>query len=158
MKTWVVVADEARARFFRVEKVPGAHAGTQYAPAPKPWEGELIELKDLAHAESLLPEREMETDEPGVVNVPGMHSKFGVDEKISPKEKEALRFAKTLAEALYEDVAEYDRLYLVAPPRFLGQLREKLDKHVLAKLVGEFHEELTHFPPEMIREHLPEKL
>ncbi|MEW5973611.1 MAG: host attachment protein [Pseudomonadota bacterium] len=158
MKTWVVVADAARARFFRVEESAGAHGGSQYAPSGEALVGALVEIKDLSHPESLRKEREMASDAPGMSSVPGMHGKFGMDEKVPPKETEAIRFAKEVAETLHGDAAEYDRLYVVAPPHFLGLLRDATDKAVHAKLAGEFHKELTHFPAEQIREHLPATL
>jgi protein required for attachment to host cells len=158
MKTWVVVADAARARFFRVDEEASAQGGSQYAPSGEALVGALVEIKDLSHPESLRKASEMASDEPGMTSVPGMHSKFGMDEKVSPKEEEAIRFAKEVAEALHADVAEYDHLYVVAPPHFLGLLRQATDKAVHAKLAGELRKELTHFPPEQIREHLPAKL
>jgi protein required for attachment to host cells len=158
MKTWVVVADAARARFFRVDEGASVAGGSQYAPSGEELVGALVEIKDLSHPESLRKASEMASDAPGMSSVPGMHSKFGMDEKVSPKEEEAIRFAKEVAETLHADAAEYDRLYVVAPPHFLGLLRDATDKAVHAKLAGEFHKELTHFPAEQIREHLPAKL
>ncbi|MEW6766211.1 MAG: host attachment protein [Pseudomonadota bacterium] len=158
MKTWVVVADAARARFFRVEETPGAHGGSQFAPSGEALAGALVEIKDLAHPESLRKESEMASDEPGMASVSHMHGKFGMDEKVPPKEEEAIRFAKEVAEALHKDAANFDRLYVVAPPHFLGLLRAATDKVVHAKLAGEFHKELTHFPADQIREHLPAEL
>ncbi|MDM7322759.1 MAG: host attachment protein [Gammaproteobacteria bacterium] len=158
MKTWVVVADAARARFFRVDEEASVQGGSQYAPSAEALVGALVEIKDLSHPESLRKASEMASDEPGMSSVPGMHSKFGMDEKISPKEEEAIRFAKEVAATLHADAAEYDRLYVVAPPHFLGLLRDATDKAVHAKLAGEFHKELTHFSAEQIREHLPAKL
>jgi len=157
MKTWVVVADAARARFFRVDNA-SVHGGSQYAPSGEALVGTLVEIKDLSHAESLRKEREMASDAPGMSSVPGMHSKFGMDEKVPPKETEAIRFAKEVAQTLHADMAAYDRLYIVAPPHFLGLLREAMDKAVHERLAGELRKELTHFPPEQIREHLPVKL
>lgn len=158
MKTWVVVADSARARFFRVEETPGAHGGSQFAPTGEALVGALVEIKDLSHPESLRKEREMASDAPGMTSVQHMHSKFGMAEIVSPKEEEAIRFAKEVAETLHKDAANFDRLYVVAPPHFLGLLRAATDKAVHAKLAGEFHKELTHFPAEQIREHLPAEL
>lgn len=158
MRTWVVVADAARARFFRVEENPEAHGGSQFAPSGEALVGALVEIKDLSHPESLLKEREMASDEPGMTSVQHLHSKFGMAEIVPPKEAEAVRFAKEVADHLKHEVSAYDRLYVVAPPHFLGLLRADIDKAVHAKVAGEFHKELTHFPAEQIREHLPAKL
>ena len=158
MKTWVVVADAARARFFSVEENAGAHEGSQFAPSGEALAGTLVEIKDLSHPASLKKTSEMASDAPGMSSVAGMHSKFGMDEKVTPKEAEAMRFAKEVAEYLKHEIAAYDRLYVVTPPHFLGLLRADLDKAVHDKVVGELRKELTHFPAEQIREHLPSQL
>ncbi|TQV64271.1 MAG: host attachment protein [Halothiobacillaceae bacterium] len=158
MKTWVVVADAARARFFSVEENPGAHEGSQFAPSGAVPAGALVEFKDLSHPDSLKKASEMASDAPGMSSVSGMHSKFGMDEKVTPKEEEAIRFAKEIAEHLKHEIASYDRLYVVTPPHFLGLLRADLDKAVHDKVVGELRKELTHFPAEQIRDHLPAQL
>jgi len=158
MKTWVVVADSARARVFRVEETSGAHGGSQFAPTGEALVGALVEIKDLAHPESLRKASDMASDAPGMTSVQHMPSKFGMAEIVSPKEQEAIRFAKEVADYLKHESGSYDRLYVVAPPHFLGLLRADIDKAVHAKVAGEFHKELTHFPAEQIREHLPAEL
>ena len=142
MKTWVVVADAARARFFSVEdKMAG-----------------LAEIMDLSHSESMQHASDMASDAPGMTSVKGMHSKFGMDEIVSPKEEEAIRFAKQVADTLYQRLADYERLYLMVAPHFLGLLRKDLDKAVQAKIVAEIDKDLTHHRVEDIRAHLPEHL
>jgi len=138
MKTWVVVADAARARVFNVE-------------------GKAIaEIMDLSHPASLQHASEMASDAPGMTSVKGMPSKFGMEEIVSPKEEEAIRFAKQVAEALRAGLADYERLYLIAAPHFLGLLRKDLDKAVQAKIVKEIDKDLTKHTLEDIRAHLPE--
>jgi len=158
MKTWVVVADEARARFFRVEANPGAHGGSQYAPSGEAMRGALVEVRDLSHPASRLHPGEMASDEPGVSTVPYMRGKFGMDEKVQPKEEEAVRFAKEVAETLRHEVGEFDRLYLIAAPHFLGLLRPDLDEGVRAKLAGEIDKDLSLHSVQDIRAHLPPQL
>lgn len=158
MKTWVVVADAARARFFRVEENPGAHGGSQFAPTGEVLAGTLAEIKDLSHPASRQHANEMASDEPGMGSVPTMHGKFGMDEKVQPKEEEAIRFAKEVAETLRHDVAEFDRLYVVAAPHFLGLLRPDLDKHVTAKIAAEIDKDLSLHNAADIRAHLPAQL
>lgn len=140
MKTWVVVADAARARVFDVEGKTKA----------------LVEIMDLSHPASLQHASDMASDAPGMSSVKGMPSKFGMEEIVSPKEEEAIRFAKQVAEALQAGLADYERLYLIAAPHFLGLLRKDLDQAVHAKIVKEIDKELTKHSLEDIRAHLPE--
>ncbi|MEW5837440.1 MAG: host attachment protein [Pseudomonadota bacterium] len=142
MKTWVVVADAARARFFKLDEVSK----------------KLLELMDLSHPESAMHASEMASDAPGMSSVKNMESKFGMDEIVPPKEEEAIRFAKQVADAMLKDVAEYDRLYLIAAPHFLGLLRKDMDKNVTAKLAAEIDKDLSKHIAEDIRAHLPEHL
>lgn len=142
MKTWVVVADAARARVFNVEAETKA----------------LVEIMDMSHPASLQHASEMASDAPGMSSVKGMPSKFGMEEIVSPKEEEAIRFAKQVAEALQQDIASYGRLYLIAAPHFLGLLRKDLDKAVQAKIIKELDKDLTKHTLEDIRAHLPELL
>jgi len=140
MKTWVVVADAARARVFDVDGKTKA----------------IAEVMDLSHPASLQHASEMASDAPGMSSVKGMPSKFGMEEIVSPKEEEAIRFAKQVAEALQHGLADYEHLYLIAAPHFLGLLRKDLDKAVQAKVVKEIDKDLTKHTVEDIRAHVPE--
>lgn len=142
MKTWVIVADAARARVFDVDGKTKA----------------IEEVMDLSHPASLQHASEMASDAPGMTSVKGMPSKFGMEEIVSPKEEEAIRFAKQVAEALQAGLADYERLYLIAAPHFLGLLRKELDKAVQTKVVKEIDKDLTKHTLEDIRTHFPELL
>jgi protein required for attachment to host cells len=111
---------------------------------------------DMSHPASLQHASEMASDAPGMSSVKGMPSKFGMEEIVSPKEEEAIRFAKQVAEALQAGLADYERLYLIAAPHFLGLLRKDLDKAVQARIVKEIDKDLTKHTLEDIRAHLPE--
>ncbi|HQT42758.1 MAG TPA: host attachment protein [Halothiobacillus sp.] len=159
MKTWVVVADAARARFFRVEDNTGAHGGSEHAPSvAASAHGALMEIKDLSHPASRLYDRELVSDAPGISNVRGMSSRFGMQEIVLPKEEEAIRFAKEVADLLKHNLEEFDRLYLIAAPHFLGLLRLDLDKGVRAKIAAELNQDLSAHSTEEIRRHLPADL
>lgn len=140
MNVWVVVADSARARIFSVDQKTT----------------DLTEMLDLSHSESMKHDSEMASDAPGMSSVKGMHSKFGMQEIVSPKEEEAIRFAKQLADTLHQRVADYDRMYLMAAPHFLGLLRKDLDKAVQAKMADEINKDLSLHSAADIRAHLPE--
>jgi len=153
MNTWVVVADAARARIFRVEGMD-VERGLARRPVPAS-STVLVEIKDILHPESRSHEIELASDAPGMSSVANMQSKFGMDEKVSPKEEEGVRFAKEVADFLKMQGANYDQLYLIAPPHFLGLIRPNLDKAIISKLVMEIDKDLSRHSAEDILAHLP---
>jgi len=119
MRTWVLIADRARARLFE------ARQGN----------GHLDEVAGFIHVEGQLGS-ELDRDQQGP----------------QPRDKVAREFAHGLATVLDQGRLDhcYERLILVAPPRFLGQLRSQLGSEV-AKLVFEMvDKDITHASPEEI--------
>ncbi|MDZ7749219.1 MAG: host attachment protein [Halofilum sp. (in: g-proteobacteria)] len=141
--TWILVADEARARLFRVER-------------PR---GPLLEEADFVNPEERLPEHELGADEPGRVRGPGgkQHS-YGPDAGMRAHEAE--RFAGELAKHLRQgrEQGRFRRLYLAAAPHFLGALRHALDQHTAALVVDSYDKDLVRHTAEDIRGHLPYRL
>lgn len=76
------------------------------------------------------------------------------------REKSAERFARTLTAALERGRNEhrYERLVLVAPPRFLGVLHGTFDRPLRDCVAGEVRRDLTAMPPASIRSRLPARL
>jgi len=120
--TWIIAADSSRARILQVTDR----------------QRELAEVEDLLNPEGRVPDRGLISD---------AHARFsghagggpGSDrEEMSAAEHATELFAKRLGD--YLDKARtghrYDRLHLIAPPKFLGQLRKALGKEV-QKLVAE---------------------
>lgn len=141
--TWILVADAARARQFRIER-------------PR---GPLIEEADFVHPEERLPERELGTDDPGRVRAPGgQRHALGRDE--AKRVHEAERFAAELAKHLRagREQGRFRRLYLVAAPHFLGALRREIDEHTAELIVASFDKDLVGLDAADIRRHLPERL
>ena len=125
----IVAADSSRARFLQV-------AGR---------EKRLTEIEDLLNPAGRMDDRELTTD---------AHPRFrgtsgsGSDRQETGTAEHATElFAKRIGE--YLDKARndhrYDRLYLVAPPKFLGMLRGKLDKEVEKLVVDELDKDLSWF-------------
>lgn len=141
--TWVLIADAARARQFRVER-------------PR---GPLIEEADLVHPEERLSERELGDDDPGRGRGPGgrQHALGGEDGK---HEVEAERFAGEVAEFLRKarEADRFRRLYLAASPNFLGALRHELDADTAARIVETWDKDFVGMRADEIRRHLPERL
>lgn len=141
--TWVLVADAARARQFRVER-------------PR---GPLIEEAGLVHPEERLPERELVTDDPGRARGPGGH-RHSLGREYTKRETEAARFADEIADFLREarEADRFRRLYLAASPHFLGALRRELDADTAARIVATWDKDLVGMRADEIRKHLPERL
>jgi len=143
--TWVVVADSSRARIFKAES---AH-------------GPLQELATLAHPEGRLHAQELTSDLPGrAFDSSGLGGRHAMEQNIDPKENEALKFARQVAEHLENGQSEnqFARLVLVAAPKFLGHLRQNLSDRVVALVSQEIDKNLVQQSAEDIRRHLPERL
>jgi protein required for attachment to host cells len=118
--TWIVAADASRARILQVMDR----------------EERLSEIDDLLNPEGRAHDRDLLADS---------HPRFrgtsgpGSDrQELSATEHETELFAKRVGQYLDKARNEhrYERLHLVAPPKFLGQLRKELGKEV-QKLVAE---------------------
>jgi protein required for attachment to host cells len=120
--TWIVAADSSRARVLQV-----AHP-----------EENLIEIEDLLNPEGRLQDREIASDALGRWSGPDRPGGNSMRAGASPAEHAVELFAKRIG--AYLDKARtdhrYDRLCLVAPPKFLGALRKELGREV-QKLVAE---------------------
>jgi protein required for attachment to host cells len=124
--TWIVAADSSRARILQV-------AGR----------GELVEIESLLNPDGRMDDRELTTD---------AHPRFrgragpGSDrQETSAQEHATELFAKRVGHYLDKARTEhrYDRLVLVAPPKFLGALRKELGKEVEKLVVDELPKELS---------------
>ena len=129
--TWIIAADSSRARILQVMDR----------------EGRLAEVEDLYNPEGRAHDRDLIGDgHPrwsghGGMGKPGGHVTSGPgSDREEPKATDHATdlFVKRVSD--YLDKARtahrYDRLHLVAPPKFLGQLRKELGKEV-QKLVSE---------------------
>jgi len=87
----------------------------------------------------------------------GRHGKEPVTD---PREAVEVEFARELAEHLREAAQEgqFEKLYLVAPPSFLGELRAVLPDGVRKLVASELSKDLTRQAPQQIRDALPEIL
>jgi len=141
---WVVVASSTRCRIFAQHK--------QNAP--------LEQLEELEHPEGRLHDRDLATDRPGRTYDSAGPGRHGMGQALSPTEHENIRFAKTIASRL--DAARkrdaFDRLVLVADPRFLGHLRQGLTPNTRSMLTTELQKNLSDADPARIREALPYRI
>ncbi len=138
VRTWILVADGARARIF-LNDGPG-HG--------------LKPLSQIDH--ELKPSREIDADRPGRTFDSAGLGRHAKEPPTDPKRHSKQAFATQLADRLKAALNghEFDRLIVVAAPVTLGDLRKELDKTVLNKLHGEIAKDLTHANEDEIAKHL----
>jgi protein required for attachment to host cells len=141
MIRWIVVADSGRARLFSLAEP--MHVWAQ--------------VHELEHEESREPSRAgRTTDAAGRTHQGtgwrGVRSAF--DPHTPPDRIEHAKFAEEIAEYLEQALSEkkFDNLVLVAPPNFLGLLREKLGKHAAARVQACLNKDLVMLEERDIRE------
>ncbi len=137
-KVWIVVANRAEAKIYRAENV-----------------STLVEHTSLKHGEGSMHQRELSSDKQGSIR-----GKFGTDtmeEKTSPKSKEANHFAAQIALVLEKGLQakEVERIYLIAKAPFIGVLHQVFKPAVAKCIEKEVHKDLLHASKEQLREYLP---
>jgi protein required for attachment to host cells len=134
----VIVADEARARFFTIDYPPI----TEVSQDPK-----LVERADLTNPESHFRGEGTYSNSRVRNRVPLGGSAHGYTDHRTGHAKEVLRrFARRVIKLASEltEREEIHRLVFVAPPDFLGELREQGEGALLRGLEHiDFAEELT---------------
>lgn len=143
--TWLVVADNSRARIFKVDSLKGP----------------IEEIESIVHTEARLHEQDMTSDLPGRGNSNGSGAGgHAYQDEVSPKEQENINFARKIAHEL--DLARKNNKFrqfgLVAAPAFLGNLRKHFTAQTQKLACFELAKNLSHLTAQEIREHLPERL
>lgn len=127
--TWIVAADSSRARILQVTD-RGAH---------------LAEVDNLLNPEGRLQDREISSDARGRWGGPNRPGGNAMEDEIGPSQHVAQAFAKRIGAYLDKARTErrYDRLCLVAPPKFLGLLRGDLSAEVSKRVAREVPKDLS---------------
>ncbi|MDN5865299.1 MAG: host attachment protein [Gammaproteobacteria bacterium] len=136
-KIWVLVGDENSARMFLTDRA---------APLVEK------EAHTAANAADKTGKQTNTSDSDHVIHA--------MDGGRDPRAEDERRFARVLADRLREArlSGSYERLFLVAPPAFLGALRPLLDAGTRDAVVGEMPKNLAQLKADSIRTHLPELL
>jgi protein required for attachment to host cells len=144
MKTWVLVASAARARIFEA------------TGRIKPWR----EVDDLVNPDERLRRQELKSDKPGRAYDKLGGQRHAMQTPVDPKQQVAIRFAKQVVERLEHGLqaTHYDGLYIVAPPHFLGLLREQSGEPLARIVKGELIKDLTREDLATIREQIADSL
>lgn len=138
--TRVVVADSSRARFFTLT--------SRIEP--------MQELDGLTHAEGRMRGQDEVSDRQG--GIAGGHGEgdHTFEAPTDLKHHEADVFARQIAERLEHGRVshEYDKLVVVAPPAFLGALRQALNDHLQDLLSLSLDKNLVAAEEAVIRQHI----
>lgn len=138
--TWVIVADASRARFL---KFKGHVSG-------------LEEFHDLVNPEGRLKSKDLVTDRHGTANDRAGTGTPQMGENAEAAHHVERAFAGELGRELSKMTREagVKSLILAAPPRFLGELRQSLDKTTAALVSQEINKDISRLTPDQIKTHL----
>ena len=129
--TWILVAHEAGARLFE-NRGPGKG---------------LELLEEVEHAAGRERDREIVSDRPGrsFRKNSGDPRRAAMSRSEGPHDRAVASFARELAHNLQHERTQnrFERLVLVAPPRFLGLLRSSLDTPTAHLVVGSLAKDLA---------------
>lgn len=138
--TWVVSADAGRARIFELNGK----------------ERHLQEIADLVNPEGRASERELNSDAQGRYFGRGErtqgHSTGDANSVGHANEMFSREVGRYLEKARNEH--QFDRLVLVAPPKFLGLLRRSLSKGVQSTVTEEMDKDLSWLDTRDIERHI----
>jgi protein required for attachment to host cells len=142
--SWVLAADSSHAKILRADNRVGP----------------LVAIEELEHPESRMKDTELYADEPGRAFDSAGQGRHAMENEVDAKKEESLRFAKQLCEKLRQAAVDkaFDKLYIVAAPAFLGELRDCLDDQVKSRVAGEVAKDVVKQSPEEIRQKLPDFL
>jgi protein required for attachment to host cells len=145
--TWIVAADAGRARIFEETD----------ASAP------LRELESLTNPAARLRDSEVYTDQAdpkaagkSINNTGGPLPTSQYEPNQTFEERNAEVFAKELLAKLLEAKQQqrFDKLELIAEPKFLGLLRKYMDKGLKSAVSQEINKDLTHSSGPQLREQI----
>ena len=143
-EAWVVVANRTTARILA-------------APSPI---GALKQIEVLQHPQGRASARALTSDAPGRAFDSKGGGRHALESEVGPQRQEAIDFARRIAARL-EAARVHDetqRVILVAPPEFLGHLRDVLSAQVRKVVVSEHPLDVVSEGPAQIRRRLPERL
>lgn len=143
MPTWILVADNSRARIFSADK----------AASP------LHEVLTLTSPEARLHEGDLVSDREGQDRKPSVGG-HGLSGEHPHKQEIADRFAGQVSEELEtaRNQGLFRKLYVIAAPTFLGLLRQHQSPALRQLVVGEIDKSLAGQDPATIRKALPDFL
>ena len=141
--TWVLVADGSRARIFERTSLSGP----------------LTELSDFTNPQGRLREGELTSDRPGVSHSSkGHRTGHPMNAEHSAGSAASNKFVRELVAELKAGLIarKFERMVLVMPHVFLGQLRSLLDHRLEKVVAASVNRDLTRESAETILDRLPQ--
>jgi protein required for attachment to host cells len=144
--TWILAADGARARIFAME-------------------GDKVrELDDLSNPHGRDAKRDINTDKDGRWHGGGTAahklsgSKYEPD--VDPLKHEEEKFAKEIGEYLERASSEhrFDDLCVIAPPEFMGRLRDKMGEQAKKCIKEELVKDISWFSDAAVEQYVKQHL
>ena len=137
-KTWVVVAESSRAKIYEVEKNDSNKT--------------LKELEGFTHTLSRNHKQQLS----GNQQKESRHSQLS-GSLDNHKEHERSEFARTLGDHLNSarNKGQFNKLILMSPPKFLGDLRKNLGNETNKYVVSEIDKNLVRHNVKDIQAHIP---
>lgn len=139
-RTWVVIADASR-----MKVVEARSRGDGFDS-----------IGDMARAIELPKSGDILADRPGRTFEAAGPGRSAKENPTDPRRHLKREFARTVVESLRKAMlsGRFDRLILVAPPAFLGDLRDLLPKDLQDKVAGDVARDLTNTPQQDLAAHL----
>lgn len=137
MNIWLLVADSGHARVLKVSD-DRHHT--------------LEERSVLVNPSARLKEGDLVADGPGTHNDSTMGGQHRMAPKHTAKSSNREGFAREIVHSLDQALQhnEFDKLYIIAAPKFLGDLRAELSDQVRSRVAGELSRDITRAPlPEL---------
>lgn len=143
--TWIVAADSSRARIFEV------HGEQEH----------LREIEDFVNPAGRSSDRELRMDVPGRFFGKGERSQgHRAEQEVEPEEHETEQFSKQLCEFLDRAGFEhrYEKLCLIAFPKFLGLMRKNMSKETQRLIEDEVPKDISWEDTREIEDYVRNKL
>jgi protein required for attachment to host cells len=138
--TWILTANRSSASLFESD-----------------WPGKSMRrIQDIPHPQGRIQNSDVDTDKPGRSFTSFGKSRHAMSTEQEPTEHIAQQFALDLAELLNKGRAAhaYDKLVLMAEPKFLGILRAALDANTAALVIQTVNKELPDVKEEDLAKYL----
>lgn len=139
-RTWILAADSSRARIYEADA--GMH---------------LKEIEEFDHPEGNAANRELISDAFGRYFGKGERDQgHAAEPQVSAVQHENELFSRTVTQYLNKAALEhrYDKLRVIAPPKFLGLIRQNLNKEAQKSVEEEIAKDLSKLKPHELSAYL----
>ncbi len=130
MNAWIVLVNRSEAKFFECD------LRTQ---------GEVRFVDKIENPKGRLRLKDIDSDRPGYAGGRGIGPGGRLERQQAPKDRILQMFSKKVAQRLEEEYrhGKFEELVIIAGPKFLGTLRQKLSKELASVVVQEIPNNIT---------------